>query len=266
MNRSSMFWVLAAVLTAGTALFQRFTGPSYPLRGKTMADATEIYYRFERSHAGASDAEVRLNLSSTNLQASLRWKRFKTADEWAEMPMVRAGRDVIARLPHQPPAGKLLYQIRLHATEADLLLPAEPVIIRFRGDVPLWITVMHVLAMFGAMLFSLRTGLESLLPVPSYHRLLSWTLGFLCAGGFVFGPLMQLYAFDVLWTGWPIGTDLTDNKTAVALLGWVGAAVAYRRSSRPRGWILAAAALTFLVYMIPHSILGSELDYSTLPK
>ncbi len=43
----------------------------------------------------------------------------------------------------------------------------------------------------------------------------------LVLGGFLLGPIVQKYAFGAFWTGWPFGEDLTDNKTAVAVLAWL---------------------------------------------
>jgi hypothetical protein len=73
---------------------------------------------------------------------------------------------------------------------------------------------------------------------------------------------MQKFAFGAFWTGFPFGADLTDNKTMVALIGWIIALIAGRKSKSPRSWYLGAAILLLVVFLIPHSLLGSELDYS----
>jgi hypothetical protein len=82
----------------------------------------------------------------------------------------------------------------------------------------------------------------------------------------IFGPVTQLYAFGALWTGIPYGYDLTDNKTLIALIGWILAAVMVWKNSNSKRWMVFASVLMLLVYMIPHSVLGSELDYSKLDK
>jgi hypothetical protein len=74
---------------------------------------------------------------------------------------------------------------------------------------------------------------------------------------------MQLYAFGELWTGWPFGQDLTDNKTLVAFIFWLIALIRLWRNREHRGWALVAAIVMLIIYFIPHSVLGSELDYST---
>jgi hypothetical protein len=85
-------------------------------------------------------------------------------------------------------------------------------------------------------------------------------------GGLILGPIVQKYAFGAFWTGWPLGHDLTDTKTAIAMVFWL---VATWRSKKPgggRAWIIAAALVTLLVYLIPHSAYGSELDYTAIDQ
>jgi len=78
----------------------------------------------------------------------------------------------------------------------------------------------------------------------------------------VLGPLVQKYAFGEFWTGVPFGWDLTDNKTLIAVFAWILAVVMNHKKERP-GYIIAAAVILLLVYSIPHSLFGSELDYAT---
>jgi hypothetical protein len=170
-----------------------------------------------------------------------------------------------AELPLQPPAGKLQYRVYLQDAQSTIALPPnEPVVIRFKGVVPLIVLIFHIIVIFSAMLFSTRTGIEVFSPQPNYPGLMYWTVALLFAGGLILGPVVQKYAFDAFWTGWPFGHDLTDNKTAVALLSWFAAAVAFKKSKNPKRWILGAAIVTLVVFLIPHSVLGSELDYSKL--
>lgn len=267
MKQSLILWIAAFLLTAGSAVYQRVTGPSYPVSGTARIGNKEIAYRLDRSHGGESDASVLILVDDPAVTGTLRWKRFKTNDAWTTAPMARGDRSLAAVLPHQPPAGKLEYQVELSAHGESVALPSDrPVVIRFRGDVPVWILIPHVLAMFAAMLLSTRTGLEAFSRTPSYRKRVSWTLAVLFVGGLILGPIMQWYAFGAFWTGWPLGTDLTDNKTAVAFLGWLVAAFAIRRTERPAPWIVGAAVLLLAVYMIPHSLFGSELNYGSSPN
>jgi len=84
----------------------------------------------------------------------------------------------------------------------------------------------------------------------------------LLVGGLILGPLVQKYAFGALWTGFPFGHDLTDNKMLIAMIGWIAALIAGRGGKPARWWVLGASVLLMAIYLIPHSLLGSELDYS----
>jgi hypothetical protein len=116
--------------------------------------------------------------------------------------------------------------------------------------------------MFLAMLFSTLAGLMSLIRYSLYKKYAIWTLILLSIGGMILGPLVQYYAFGDLWTGIPFGWDLTDNKTLIALIFWILAVVMNRKQERPFYTALAAVVL-LMIYSIPHSLFGSQLDYST---
>lgn len=261
MRRSWVLWILALVITLASAVYQRITGPTHPKRGKATLAGKEVRYRLVRSMAGG-DAEVRAPAVSPETRGTLAWKRHKTRDDWTYVEMTRDGDQLVGKLPQQPPAGKLAYRVILQDGSERVTLGGEPVILRFRGEVPMAVLVLHVIAMFGAMLAGTRAGLEYFRPQPQYRALLLWTVGLLTVGGLVLGPIVQKYAFGAYWTGWPFGTDLTDNKTAVAWLAWLIAWLKLRRTPERAGaWVLGAAIVMMIVFAIPHSLLGSELKY-----
>lgn len=261
MRRTTTFWILAFLITAASAIYQRMTGPSYPVRGKVKVDGAEIAYRLPRSQ-GDGDPEVRVAVPNKAVQATLGWKRFKTNDTWTYRAMRRDGENLVGMLPHQPPAGKLMYRVVLQRDMERVSVHGEPVVIRFRGEVPAAVLVIHIFCMFVGMLLSTRAGLEFFQAVPKCHWMAAATVVLLTVGGLILGPVVQKYAFGAYWTGWPFGTDLTDNKTAVAWLAWV--IVWWRTRAHPAAgaWALAAAVVTLVVFGIPHSMFGSELKYN----
>jgi len=130
--------------------------------------------------------------------------------------------------------------------------------------VPIWILIPHVLVMFSGMLFATASGLAALDKKRNPRRFVIWTVALLFLGGFVLGPLMQKFAFGVTWAGFPLGSDLTDNKTLIAFLFWVVAFAAGRKGKPARPFVIAASLVTLLAFLIPHSLLGSEYDYSKM--
>jgi hypothetical protein len=254
--RSAALWALAFVLVAIAAIYQTVTGPTYPVRGKIKIGAEEIGFSLPRSHGGAGDAEVRLRMPDAKIGGILETRKAPTNDPWERQTLKREGDDLVGYIPYQLPAKKAMYRIGLYSGTGLNWLTPEPVTIRFKGDIPAPIIVPHIALMFLAMLFSTRTGLEALLKRPRVFKLSLWTVITLAAGGLVLGPVVQKLAFGVYWTGWPLGRDVTDDKTIVAFLFWLLALWRLRRRPDANAWAVAASVVLLLVYMIPHSILG----------
>ena len=261
MKRNYLLWILAVVLTLASAYYQRRTGPTKPVKGTVELAGEEISFSLIRSFPRPTDAPVRITVEDESISGYFRYKRTPSHDAWSTAELVRQDDKLIAYIPQQPPAGKVQYQIFLVKDDEQVQLTENPIVIRFRGDVPAWALIPHVIFMFVAMLLSMRAGLAAIFAEKTYVLTL-WTLITLVAGGLILGPIVQKYAFGAYWTGWPFGTDLTDNKTAVAFIFWLIAFFKARKNHYHRGWVLAASIVLLLVYMIPHSLMGSEIDFT----
>ena len=262
--RRGFLWLLAVVITLGSAAYQFRTGPTHPLRGRAAVAGSEIGYRLPRSAETVADAEIAIPAPAP-FEGWLDYKRFKSEDDWTRVPLVREGERLAGRLPRQPAAGKLAYRVFLTGgPEPSAIAGEDPIVIRFRDPVPAWIIIPHALVMFAGMLLATAAGLAALDKKRDPRRLVLWTVGLLFAGGFVLGPLVQKLAFGVAWSGFPLGTDLTDNKTLIAFLFWIAALGAGRKGKPARPFVIAASLVTLLIFLIPHSLLGTELDYSKM--
>jgi hypothetical protein len=263
--RKALLWILAVLITLAAAVYQRMTGPTYPYRGKATVGDAAIKFRLPRSAEIIKDCEVSVKIADPSVMGSLEYKRYRSDDPWTKIAMEKKDDKLVAYLPQQPMAGKLAYSVLLVKDEKEVSLTgADPIIIRFKGAVPMLVLLPHVIIMFLAMLFSTRAGLAALDRKSNPRKFALWAAALLFIGGFVLGPLVQHFGFGPYWTGFPIGFDLTDNKTLIAMIGWIIALVAGRKGKPARGWVLAAAILLLAVYSIPHSLLGSELHYSKL--
>lgn len=266
MKRTVFFWIISIVITLASVYYQRVTGPTYPLSGKIQFEGKEIKYKLERSHEVVSNQIIELNIEDASVKGRVVWKRYKSTDSLTYTPMNFIENKLRAELPAQPAAGKLQYYIELSKSDTAFLNPVkipaeEPVVTRFKGVVPLFILIPHIIMMFVSMLLSTRTGFECFNKTPNYKKHTLITFITVAVGGLVLGPLTQLYAFGALWTGFPFGHDLTDNKTLIAFIAWAAALIAVYKSQKPAKWILAAAIITFIIFLIPHSMFGSELKY-----
>jgi hypothetical protein len=280
MMKKVVLWILAVIITIGAAYYQRKTGPTYPKSATLEANDTIYEVNLVRSLGLDERPEVRLRITDTTIKARLWYRRFPTNDSYNSSSFIyrvypvnsflmnrvfkiTEEKGFYAEVPQQPPAGKLEYYIELTDSGGTRFLFREaPVVIRFKGAVPPWILTPHILFMFLAMLFSTLAGLLSVIKHPLYRKYSVWTLVTLIAGGMILGPLVQKHAFGALWTGVPLGWDLTDNKTLIALIFWVLAVIMNRKKERPAYSILAAVIL-LVIFSIPHSMFGSELDYES---
>ena len=266
-------WVMAVAFMMTAAVYQRLTGPTYRLRGEFTVAAETYRYRLIRSAYSTADTLVTIPLPRTEVTGSLFYKRYPTNDEFTVLPLEVHGEQLGARLPAQPPAGKLEYYLTLDTPAGSLTIPgneAGSVIIRFKGPTPLYVLLPHVFMMFFAVLVGIRAGLAALF-APAGIGKLSWTtLLLVTVGGLLLGPIVQKTAFGEYWTGFPFGFDLTDNKTLIMWLVWVAAcAVLLKYSTEQylrRAAVVGAAVVMVVVYLIPHSLRGSELDYSQLDE
>ncbi len=261
---SRMLWILAIVVTLASAVYQRATGPTYPKRVSWEAGETAVKARLPRSHSVSADMVVPVTVQAGDPTAVLRWRHYPTDQPWTEVPMTRVGDRLEAPIPAQPASGKVEYMVMVTAGEESVSLAGdEAVVARYKGDVPAFILAPHILFMFLGMLWSNRTGMEALAGGPKRDRMALITLGLLFAGGLILGPIVQKYAFGAYWTGWPFGEDLTDNKLAVAVLAWFWAVLRRGPGKGARTVAVVAMLVVFAVYMIPHSVRGSTLNYET---
>jgi hypothetical protein len=263
---AALLWAAAVVLMLGAAVWQRLTGPTHPEHGHRVIAGQDVRWRLLRSSVSGQPFLVAVP-SPAGVTGAVHYRRFPLDEPFTEVAMSREGAALAALLPSQPPAGKLEYYVLLGATGGGLRIPeGDPVVMRFKGDVPAGILVPHVVAMFFGMMIGVRAALAAALGRPEAKRYAWVALVLIGLGGLVLGPIVQKYAFGALWTGWPFGEDLTDNKTLAMWVAWVVAVAVLGRRRDPgdrvaRGTVVAACLVTIAVYLVPHSLRGSQLDY-----
>jgi hypothetical protein len=262
---SAALWVAAFLVTVALAFFQRLTGPSHPARGiQSLPDGRSIHYRLPRSNEGRDQLTISLPGFEGDGRAVVEWRRYPTDEAYQPLVMEPTPSGSLeAAVPRQPAAGKVEYVIQVESGGSVVQVPSdETVVARFRDPVPAGVLVPHILAMFASMLVSTRALFEVLRPGARGRGLVLTAMGLLVVGGLFLGPLVQKFAFGAYWTGWPNGTDLTDNKTLIAFLAWLPATIAAVRGFRLQAVVALGWIVMMGIFLIPHSMRGSELDWS----
>lgn len=279
-----LFWSLAVIITLAAVKFQRGTGPTKPVyeqfsyKGKDYSASLQRSAETPLTHIESKGdykslgKKANVTISVEGLPDEIEGKFIYTLypGNWPSdtVQSIRNGSVFLNSLPAQPAAGKIKYNFILYSSsdtlslnKTELKLGGEGIVLRFKGHVPLAILIPHIILMFFAMLLANYIGIASFAKEIIINNKALVLLVILGLGGLVLGPLVQKFAFGEFWTGWPLGEDLTDNKTLFAFIIWVFAWFFNRKKAR-RYLYLIAAIVMLLVYSIPHSTSGSEYDHS----
>ena len=263
MKRNTFFWILATLLTLSASVYQRKTGPSYPMKLSYVLNDTIVVSKLPRS-GDTVDKEIDLT-SSEYSSAVLHYRVYPSNDNYTNINFVKGK----AYLPVQPPAGKLEYYVSIDGRD---YYKDNPLVIRFKGDIAAGVLIPHIIFLFASMLFGAMTLLYALFDDRKYIKYTYLTIGALIIGGLIFGPIVQYQAFGDAWTGFPKGMDLTDNKTLIAFLFLVLAVIvqkyvrfkdSLKTKKLSRVVTILAILVLFVIFSIPHSLHGSQLNPDT---
>ncbi len=271
-----LLWTLAVILMAASVIYQRSTGPTYPKKGKLEANGTAYKYKLLRSQETTDSARIELPvIEGVIYEANLHYKRYGTMDALTttRFKMTKEGK-FTAQLPKQPAAGKMEYFITGSIDGKVFQIPddqTESIVLRYKDPVPNGILIPHIFFMFFAVLLGLRAGLSAIVDVNTMRRWVMISLIGMTLGGMILGPMVQKHAFGEYWTGFPFGGDFTDNKTLIMWLVWVIAFAVIglkpkKNEMISRAVVIIATVVMTAVYLIPHSMGGSSLDYSKVDQ
>ncbi|WP_321343205.1 hypothetical protein [uncultured Draconibacterium sp.] len=274
------YWLLAIVITLAAVIYQRKTGPTYDKKMSIEVNNTNYEVKLVRSIEIGSNTEVKLGIDDKTIQARLFYKQYPSIDDYKSVDFVYKEKPVdsylmnkvfkiteetgwFAPVPEQPAAGKIQYYFQITDKQGTTsYLKDTPVVIRFKGAVPSSILAPHIFFMFFAMLLGNLAGIMAVFRHNRFKFYTTVTLFTLLVGGMILGPMVQLHAFGEAWAGVPFAWDLTDNKTLVAFIFWILAFVMNRKKERPV-YTIVASIVMLIVYSIPHSMYGSQLDPET---
>lgn len=278
--KSAFYWLLAIVITLAAAIYQRTTGPTYPKKFDIEVNGNIHELRLIRSVEIGSEDPFKLGIDDSSIEAKLYYRQYLSHDEYTEVDFAFAKKPVdsfimnkifgiteeegwFTGIPDLPPAGKIQYYFEVKDNSGTkAYFKDEPIVVRYKGAVPPAVLTPHIFFMFFAMLLGNLAGIMAVFNHNRYKFYTTLTIIAFFIGGMILGPIVQLYAFGEAWAGIPFAWDLTDNKTLIAFLFWLLAFAMNRNKRRPI-YTVVAAVVMLLVYSIPHSMYGSELDPET---
>ena len=95
------------------------------------------------------------------------------------------------------------------------------------------------------MLLSNLTAIFALAGYKSYRFYTGLTLILFILGGMIMGTIVQKFAFNEFWTGFPNGRDLTDNKSLIAFIAWIIAWIGNRKNQERKYLVYLAALVKY---------------------
>jgi hypothetical protein len=149
----------------------------------------------------------------------------------------------------------------------------DPIRLKFEGEVPAYVIIPHILAIFAAFFFAtltlftavdMKRGKGTLAKSVKYCAI---TLLLLFIGFFPFGWAMNYFAFGVLWEAFPFGRDVTDNKSQIMFLFWLVTLIMVKGTLWGKGedknlisgraystLVIVSFVATMIILAVPHSL------------
>lgn len=276
MLKNILLWILAVLLALAAMIYQRGTGPTYEFKGQLEHNGEVYKYELLRSQETTEGASIEMPfIEGTDYSVTLHYKRYQTEDTLTTLDFkLNENQQFIAQLPIQPAAGKMEYYLTGVLDGKEFSIPEQgekDIVLRYKDPVSNNILIPHVTLMIIVIIFGIRAGLSAIFGESSMRK---WTIvafSSMTVGGMILGPLVQKSAFGEYWTGFPFGGDFTDNKMLIMWLAWALAlAIAgfkpKKKENVSRGSVIVAAVVMTIVYLIPHSMGGSTLDYEKVDQ
>jgi len=232
---------------------------------------------------GQGDAVIPVKISGAE-EAKLFYRIGEGEFQAVDLDLKEEENDLfVASIPSQKKGTKVWYyveaQTQIEQRKVAVTLPAgnspgfRPILLKFEGDVPSTVIFSHVFCNFAGIFFSVL-ALFSAVDLARGKGTLKKSVAlslvtfiFLFMGFVPLGVALNYFAFGALWEAFPFGTDITDNKSQIALLSWlvtlflVKGAILGKESFKNlisvktySTLVIISFVITLAMYLIPHSL------------
>src|SRR5512140_334746 len=99
MRKRSVQWTVAVVLTLVSAVWQRWSGPTYPAMGHVAVAGESVTYKLLRTNSITERQPVRVTIPNPAVSGVVEWRHYPTSERWQSLPMVRHGESLETELP-----------------------------------------------------------------------------------------------------------------------------------------------------------------------
>ena len=80
-KQTTLIWILTVIITVSSVIYQRLTGPTYPVRDSVKIADETIKYKLLRTNYSSSDALNKIETENDLLTGEMRWRRLKSHDD-----------------------------------------------------------------------------------------------------------------------------------------------------------------------------------------
>jgi hypothetical protein len=244
----------------------------------------ELRHKNVVENLGDSAPDIIVEVLSGSVSESLKeeglrlYFRERGSESFTTIIMGKAGTPSVflASIPHQERGVWIEYYIEIRGIGGELLtFPGSAgegiyYLLRFKGNVPRSLVILHIGTMLLGLLFFLFAAYKSWNYLKAKGGYGGIEAGSICGlllffiGGFPLGSLSEYYTFGEFWIGFPLGSDFTGTKTLLIFVFWILITGLFRatraggedenKQRRYANLVFWGTILTVLVYLIPHGI------------
>ncbi len=184
------------------------------------------------------EADIEVSPNVRSLQAYLIYRRLPAGSP-VTIVMERSDGHFFAEIPSQTKGTKIEYFIDARGdNDLALRIPSasKGFQLVFQARPQRALLTAHVVSMIISLAFFISSGLLSIKAIrkrkttPSVARAGFMGLAFFIVSAIPLGMLVAYQTFGTPWSGFPVGNDITDNKSLAIIIYFTVASVLYRGS------------------------------------
>ena len=89
MNKKTIVWILAVVITILAAYYQRKTGPTHPKKATVEISGEKYSFDLLRSGVTGRDAKIKIEIPNESISGTVTYRRYPTNEEWKTVEFIK---------------------------------------------------------------------------------------------------------------------------------------------------------------------------------